>query len=259
MTPLEQFNLDRIRRAESYKKDIDFYNLSQTWLRESMQKQYVYNFDWLGRPIIQYPQDMVAIQEVIWRTKPDLIIETGIAHGGSLALSASILALLDMSEAIQRGGNWNPQESSRLVVGVDIDIRPHNRELIESHPMSSRIKMIEGSSISSEIIDKVELISKNFNKVMVILDSNHTHDHVFAELNAYAPLVTIDNYCLVLDTFVDDMPPNFFLDRPWDVGNNPKTAVKQYLHSNPSFIIDRGIQDCLQITVAPEGYLRRIS
>jgi cephalosporin hydroxylase len=258
MTPLEQFKLDRISRVESYKKDIDFYNLSQIWLRESMQKQYVYNFDWLGRPIIQYPQDMVAIQEVIWRTKPDLIIETGIAHGGSLILSASILALLDMSEAIQRGGSWSPQQSRRLVVGVDIDIRPHNRELIESHPMSSRIKMIEGSSISSETIEQIKLISKNFNKIMVILDSNHTHDHVLAELTAYAPLVTKDNYCVVLDTFVDDMPPKFFQDRPWDVGDNPKTAVKQYLHSNPSFIIDTNIQDYLQITVAPEGYLRRL-
>lgn len=258
MTPLEQFKLDRISRVESYKKDIDFYNLSQIWLRESMQKQYVYNFDWLGRPIIQYPQDMVAIQEVIWRTKPDLIIETGIAHGGSLILSASILALLDMSEAIQKGGSWSPQQSRRLVVGVDIDIRPHNRELIESHPMSSRIKMIEGSSISSETIEQIKLISKNFNKIMVILDSNHTHDHVLAELTAYAPLVTKDNYCVVLDTFVDDMPPKFFQDRPWDVGDNPKTAVKQYLHSNPSFIVDTNIQDYLQITVAPEGYLRRL-
>jgi cephalosporin hydroxylase len=201
---------------------------------------------------------MVAIQEVIWRTKPDLIIETGIAHGGSLILSASILALLDMSEAIQKGGSWSPQQSRRLVVGVDIDIRPHNRELIESHPMSSRIKMIEGSSISSETIEQIKLISKNFNKIMVILDSNHTHDHVLAELTAYAPLVTKDNYCVVLDTFVDDMPPKFFQDRPWDVGDNPKTAVKQYLHSNPSFIVDTNIQDYLQITVAPEGYLRRL-
>ena len=246
------------RRIEDFGKDADFQNLSQVWLRESMRRQYVYNFSWLGRPIIQYPGDMVSVQELIWAVRPDLIIETGIAHGGSLILSASMLAMLDMCDAIETGATIDPRVSGRKVLGIDIDIRKHNRDAIEAHPMASRIEMIEGSSIAPGIVERVAGIAGKFRNVMVFLDSMHTHAHVMAELEAYAPLTSVNSYCVVFDTFVEDMPAGFFNDRPWDVGNNPKTAVRQWIKSNPSFEIDRSIQHKLMITVAPDGFLKRI-
>ena len=246
------------RRIEDFGKDADFQNLSQVWLRESMRRQYVYNFSWLGRPIIQYPGDMVSVQELIWAVRPDLIIETGIAHGGSLILSASMLAMLDMCDAIETGATIDPRVSGRKVLGIDIDIRKHNRDAIEAHPMASRIEMIEGSSIAPGIVERVAGIAGKFRNVMVFLDSMHTHAHVMAELEAYAPLTSVNSYCVVFDTFVEDMPAGFFDDRPWDVGNNPKTAVTQWIKSNPSFEIDRSIQHKLMITVAPDGFLKRI-
>ena len=218
---------------------------------------YVYNFDWLGRAIIQYPQDMWAVQDLIWRVRPDLVIETGIAHGGSLILSASMLAMLDMCDAIEAGTVLNPSKSRRKVLGLDIDIRAHNRAAIEQHPMGSRIQMIQGSSIAPEVVRQVHALAQQHSRVMVFLDSMHTHDHVLAELNAYAPLVSRGSYCVVFDTFVDDMPPHFFADRPWDVGNNPKTAMREYLTQNPNFEVDEDMAAKLLITVAPGGYLRR--
>jgi len=199
------------------------------------------------------------MHELIWEVKPDLIIETGIAHGGSLIFSASMLALLDMCEAIESGTPLNPKESKRKVIGIDIDIRAHNREAIEGHPMVSRIQMIQGSSIAPEIIDQVQTIAKDYQRVLVCLDSNHTHEHVLAELEAYAPLASIDSYCVVFDTIIEDMPEEMFPDRPWGPGNNPKTAVWEYLKSHPEFEIDKAIQHKLLITVAPNGYLKRIS
>jgi cephalosporin hydroxylase len=171
----------------------------------SMNAKYSYNFTSLGRPVIQYPQDMVAVQELIWKVKPDLIIETGIAHGGSLIMSASMLALLDMCEAIESGTVLDPKNSKRKVLGLDIDIRQHNREAIEAHPMSSRIQMIQGSSIAPEVVEQVKSVAKNYKRVLVSLDSNHTHDHVLAELEAYAPLTSVGSYCVVFDTIVEDM------------------------------------------------------
>jgi cephalosporin hydroxylase len=224
----------------------------------SMNAKYSYNFTSLGRPVIQYPQDMVAVQELIWKIKPDLIIETGIAHGGSLIMSASMLALLDICEAIESGTVLDPKKSKRKVLGLDIDIRQHNREAIESHPMSSRIHMIQGSSIAPEVIGQVKSIAKNYQRVLVCLDSNHTHDHVLAELEAYAPLTSLGSYCVVFDTIIEDMPKSIFLDRPWGQGNNPKTAVREYLKIHSEFEIDKQIQNKLLITVAPEGYLKRI-
>lgn len=258
MNPIEKFDLEKRQRVASYAQDAQFRTLSQDWLQASMQRQYVYNFDWLGRPIIQYPQDMVAMQELIWSVQPDLIIETGIAHGGSLVLSASMLALLDMSEAIASGITLNPAVSKRKVLGIDIDIRAHNRAAIESHPMASRIQMIQGSSIAADTIAQVKSLAQDYEHVLVCLDSMHTHDHVLAELNAYAPLVSVDSYCVVFDTFVEDMPPRFFADRPWDVGNNPKTAVQAFLRDHPEFAIDTGIEQQLMVTVAPSGFLRRV-
>ena len=243
MNPIEQFKQETSKRIQSYADDVELKTLANTWVEKSMQKKYVYNFSWLGRPIIQYPEDIMALQEIIWQVKPDLIIETGIAHGGSLIFSASMLHLLC---------------GDGEVVGIDIDIREHNRKEIEVHPLSQRITMIEGSSISSEMEEKVRQICQNKKNIMVILDSNHTHDHVMKELEIYSKFVSKDSYLIVLDTFVEDMPPGFFEDRPWDVGNNPKTAVWEFIKSNTSFKIDTSIHHKLLITVAPDGYLKRV-
>lgn len=212
----------------------------------------------MGRPIIQYPQDMVAMQELIWSIKPDLIIETGIAHGGSLIFSASMLAQLDMCDAIEAGISFNPKVSRRKVLGLDIDIRVHNRAAVEAHPMASRIQMIQGSSIAPEVIGKVGEIASGYDRILVCLDSNHTHEHVLAELEAYAPLTSVGSYCVVFDTIVEDLPVEMFSDRPWGPGDNPKTAVWKYLKTHPEFEIDKQIEYKLLITVAPDGYLKRV-
>lgn len=224
----------------------------------STTPKYSYNFAWLGRPIIQYPQDIVAMQELIWLIRPDLIIETGIAHGGSLIFSASMLAQLDMCDAIEAGVSFNPQESRRKVLGIDIDIRAHNLAAIQAHPMASRIQMIQGSSIAPELIKQVRQIASDYKRILVCLDSNHTHEHVLAELEAYASLASVGSYCVVFDTIIEDMPADMFPDRPWGPGNNPKTAVREYLKTNPDFEIDKQIDHKLLISVAPDGYLKRV-
>lgn len=232
---------------------------ADAFMKASNIPKYSYNFNWLGRPIIQYPQDITAMQEIIWQVKPDLIIETGIAHGGSLIMSASMLALLDMADAIEAGKEAiNPGLSKRKVLGIDIDIRTLNRAAIEAHPMFSRVQMIEGSSIASGVIAQVHEIASRYTRILVCLDSMHAHDHVLAELNAYAPLASPGSYCVVFDTVIEDMPDNMFPDRPWGKGNNPKTAVHEYLKTHPEFEIDKTIQHKLLITVAPDGYLRRV-
>jgi cephalosporin hydroxylase len=239
--------------------DKSLLNARDAFFNESFAHKYPYNFEFLGRPIIQYPQDMVAMQELIWEVKPDLIIETGIAHGGSLIMSASMLALLDMCEAIDLGNVLDPKKSKRKVLGLDIDIRQHNREAIEAHPMSWRIQMIQGSSIAPEVIEQVKAVAKNYQRVLVCLDSNHTHEHVLAELEAYAPLTSVGSYCVVFDTIVEDMPKAMFPDRPWGPGDNPKTAVWDYLRTHSEFEIDKSLDKKLLISVAPDGYLKRIS
>ena len=198
------------------------------------------------------------MQELIWSTRPDLIIETGIAHGGSLIFSASMLAMLDLCDAIESGSKMDPAQSRRKVLGLDIEIRPHNRAAIEAHPMASRIQMIQGSSIAPDVVEQVRQVAQGYQRVLVCLDSNHTHDHVLAELHAYAPLTSVGSYCVVFDTIVEDMPADMFPDRPWGPGDNPKTAVWEYLKSHPDFEIDKGIQHKLMITVAPDGYLKRV-
>jgi cephalosporin hydroxylase len=253
------FKLQVDERIKSHQANQSLISSSNNFLLESVFVRYSYNFSALGRPIIQYPQDMVAVEELIWNIRPDLIIETGIAHGGSLVLSASMLALLDISDAIKEGKMLDPSNSKRKVLGVDIDIRQHNREAIEAHPMSSRIQMIQGSSIAPEIFEQVRAIAGEYDRVMVCLDSNHTHDHVLAELELYAPLTSAGSYCIVFDTIVEDLPAEMFDDRPWGPGNNPKTAVWEYLKNHPEFEIDTMIHDKLLITVAPDGYLKRIS
>lgn len=238
--------------------DAEFRRLGESWMRESIAARYSYGFSWLGRPIIQYPQDMVAMQELVWRVRPDLIVETGIAHGGSLVMSASLLAMLDVCDAIEAGRSIDPRHSSRAVLGVDIDIRAHNRSAIEAHPMSSRIHMIEGSSVDAAIFARVREFTQGYRRVLVCLDSNHTHEHVLAELRAYAPLASVGSYCVVFDTVVELVPKSMYPDRPWGPGDNPMTAVHEYLRENGDFEIDRAIHDQLMLTVAPDGYLRRV-
>ncbi len=218
------------------------------FMEASIVPKYSYNFEWLGRPIIQYPQDIVAMQEIIWNVQPDLIIETGIAHGGSLIFSA---AMLELNAAC--GGN--PDAS---VLGIDIDIRSHNRDAIEAHPMFKRIDMLEGSSVDVEIVDQVKSAADGRNSVLVCLDSNHTHDHVLAELEVYAPLTTVGSYCVVFDTIIEDLPEGSFPERSWDRGANPKTAVHAWLKNHPEFEIDKSVDERLLISVAPDGYLKRV-
>jgi len=217
------------------------HHMATDFLRETAPYHYTYHFSWLGLPIIQMPQDILSIQEILWQVQPDLVIETGIAHGGSLILSASILELI--------GGNG-------LVVGVDIEVRPHNRDAIENHPLAKRIRIVEGSSIDATIVEKVKAFAANSKRVMVMLDSSHAHDHVLAELKLYSPLVTRGSYLIVFDTAIEDMPADLYPSRPWGKGNNPKTAVWEFLKTNDRFVIDKEIENKLLITVAPDGYLK---
>lgn len=241
MTPREAFRADCEAEITAQGGDAELRELSRRWVDAASARKYSYHFEWMGRPFIQYPQDMIAMQEILWQVRPDLVIETGIAHGGSLVYYASILELLGHGE----------------VLGIDIDIRPHNRQAIEAHPMFRRIRLIEGSSIADPVVQQVKDAAAG-KRVLVVLDSNHTHEHVLAELTHYAPLVAVGSYCAVLDTVVEDLPAGAFPDRPWGRGNNPKTAVKTYLQSHPEFAIDERIEHKLLITAAPDGYLRRL-
>jgi cephalosporin hydroxylase len=246
MHQYHDFKNECAKEIEVQGSSLPLQSINNQWFQLANTHKYSYHFEWLGRPIIQYPQDIVAMQELIWKVQPDLIIETGIAHGGSLIFSASMLELNAIC-----GGCQDAE-----VLGLDIDIRAHNREAIEAHPMFKRISMIQGSSIDPEIIDQVKEKAKGKQKILVCLDSNHTHDHVFAELEAYAPLTSVGSYCVVFDTVIQDMPADMFHDRPWSVGNNPKTAVWEYLKTTDRFVIDKQIESKLLITVAPDGYLK---
>ena len=244
MDPVEQFLQEKKDNISALGTDKVLKNLGLQFLVETAPKKYSYNFSWMGRPIIAYPQDMVAMQEIIWEVKPDLIIETGVAHGGSIVYYASILELIGLDG---------------LVVGIDIDIRKHNRDLIEAHPMMKRIQLIEGSSLSEEVVNQVKQLTVKKKKVLVCLDSNHTHKHVLEELKLYAPLTTVGSYCVVFDTVVEDMPSDWDWGvRPWGVGNNPKTAVFEYLKTHDEFVIDKAVDSKLLISVAPDGYLKRV-
>ena len=240
---IKQFFAEREEAVGEMAKDVKFREQSRAWFESSIRHRYSYNFTWMGRPIIQYPQDIVAMQELIWETRPDIIVETGVAHGGSLILYASLLQMLG--------------ENGR-VLGIDIDIREHNRQAIESHPMGRHIDLLEGSSVSDEILREVRDYIKDKNRVSVILDSNHTHDHVLQELELYSPLVSPGCYLVVFDTIVEDLPADTSTNRPWQPGNNPKTAVHQFLRNNESFEIDYKIQNKLMLTVAPDGFLRKV-
>lgn len=240
MDPIELFQVEKEKNIAKLGQDESLTNIGLEFINETAPYNYSYNFSWMGRPIIQFPQDMVAMQELIWEVKPDLIIETGIAHGGSLVYYASLLELI---------GNGR-------VLGIDIDIREHNRKAIEQHPMFKRIDMIQGSSIDPGVVKEVEKAVQGQETVLVTLDSNHTHEHVLKELQVYAPFVTKGSYCVVFDTIIEDMPKDSFPDRLWKKGDNPKTAVHEYLNSTDRFVIDESIHNKLLITVAPDGYLK---
>lgn len=256
MNALKLFELEVQGRIADLAKDQDLQRLSRSWVEEALRCKYPYNFSWLGRPVIQLPPDLVALQELIWSTKPDLILETGIAHGGSLIFSASLLTLIDCCEAIEQGRTLDPTQTRRRVLGVDIDIRVHNREAIQAHPLSDRIDMIQGSSIAEDVIEKVRAYARNFKRVLVCLDSNHTYGHVLAELLAYAPLTSKDSYCIVFDTVVEDMPESLFSDRPWGPQNSPGQAVRDFLRGTDRFVIDADVHNKLLITCAPRGFLK---
>jgi cephalosporin hydroxylase len=246
--PLEQYNFDILKRASAYGKNSKLQKVQRDFHDELVKAKYSYNFFWLGVPIIQEPQGIQAMQEIIWKVKPDLIIETGIAWGGSLIFSASMLAILEACGEIDKGD----------VVGIDIDIRDHNKKAILAHPLSEKITMIEGSSIDEEIVKNVIKLARGKKRVLVCLDSNHTHDHVLAELKAYAPLVSIGSYCIVEDTGIEDSPVETTSNRPWGKGSNPKTAVWEFLKGNKDFKIDKTIESKLVLTGFPDGYLKRI-
>ncbi len=256
MNQLELFQHEVAKNIEGLGADDSLWEKSLEWMHHSGLHKYTYNFEWLGRPIIQYPQDMVALQEIVWRTRPDLIIETGVAHGGSLMLSASLLALLDRSDELQ--GHGRSHEPARKVLGIDIEIRPHNRSAIHAHPFSPYIQLIEGSSVSKSIVEQVAQIASGYSTILVCLDSDHTFDHVYQELLAYAPLVTSQSYCIVYDTVVEYMRPEFRTHRAWGPGNSPLTAVEKFLFDNPSWQVDRAVDQKLQITVARSGFLKRL-
>lgn len=235
-----------------------FDSTSKEWLLQSLALKYSYNYQWAERPIIQYPQDIVQMQELIWEIKPDLIIETGIAHGGSLTLSASILALLELAEATEKGKVLDTLNPKRKVLGIDIDIRDHNRKAIEQHPFANRIDMIQGSSIEASVVQQVHNYASDFERILVVLDSNHTRDHVLQELNHYASLVSINSYCIVFDTIVSEMPDELTQDRPWSTNNNPLQAVEEFLSTTEEFKVDKAIDNKLKVSAAKSGYLKRV-
>ena len=240
---IQEFVNERNERVSKYPENKSLLNAAKEFNEQSNRAQYSYNFSWMGRPIIQYPQDMIAMQELIWDIKPDLIIETGIAHGGSLIFYASILELIGNGE----------------ILGIDIDIREHNKIEIEKHSMYKRIKMIQGSSIDPAIVEQIKEIADTKKTVLVVLDSNHTHEHVLAELEHYAQFVSVNSYMVVFDTIVEDLSEGYFVhERPWKIGDNPKTAVWNFLESNKNFEINKAIDNKLLISVAPQGYLKRI-
>lgn len=241
--PVKKFKKEEEQNIARMASDFKLQKVSKELMKRSQGHHYSYHFRWFGRPIIQWPQDIVAMQEIIWSVKPDLIIEAGIAHGGSLIFYASMLELLGRGK----------------VVGVDIEIRPHNKKAIYAHPMHKRITLIEGSSIDNGVISKVAKIAKKYKKVLVTLDSMHTHDHVLKELHAYSRFVSKGSYLVIFDTAIEDFPKGYFRDRPWDKGNNPKTAVAGFLLSNKNFIVDQTIDQKLLLTTNPGGYLKRIA
>lgn len=242
MSDADQFSRERKEAIQNLANDNELRRLSLQWMIAADRHKYSYNFLWLGRPIIKLPADVVVLQELIWQTRPDLIIETGIAHGGSLVLSASVLELIGHGE----------------VLGIDIDIRSHNRVAIESHKLSRRIHLIEGSSTDSKVVEKVADLAQDKSRVMVVLDSLHSHNHVLDELRIYSQFVSVGSYLILPDTFIEYFPKGHYANRPWDVGDNPMTAMRQFLSETDQFEIDQAISNKALISEAVDGYLLRV-
>jgi cephalosporin hydroxylase len=217
--------------------------------------KYAYNFDWLGRPVIQLPQDIVMMQDILWKVKPDLIIETGVARGGSLIFYSSILHLIDIAE--QKMGNESRVDSA--VWGIDIKIHDENKDAICGHPFADKIELFEQSSTDKSLVEKIHAQSQKFNKILVVLDSDHTAAHVLEELEAYAPLVSVGSYCVVFDATIEDFPEEHFADRDWGPGNSPRTAANTFLETNSNFSVDSDLDCKLLVTAAAGGFLRRNS
>ena len=244
MDKVKQFYNERKNDIEKMGMDVDLRKKSLEWMLHADKYKYTYNYSWMGRPIIKYPNDMLIQQELMWRLKPDLIIETGIAHGGSIIFSASMQKMMEIDGE---------------VVGIDIDIRPHNRKLIEEHPMYKNITMFEGGSTDQNIIKKIEEHVTGKKTVMVILDSLHSHEHVYLELQLYSKFVTLGSYCILPDTFIEFFPKGYYSrNRPWDVGDNPYTAMKQFLNETDEFEVDKSLSNKAMITELIDGYLKRI-
>ncbi|MAI66137.1 MAG: cephalosporin hydroxylase [Alteromonas sp.] len=240
---IKEFNQAVEKNIEQLGQSKEMQDLGVEFLRKTAEFSYSYNFTWMGVPVIQFPQDLIAMQELIWRIKPDVIVETGVARGGSIIFYASMMEMMGIDNG--------------QVIGIDIDIREHNREVIQKHPMYKRIQLIEGSSVDSNVVEQVKSLISNKKNVMICLDSMHTEEHVLQELHNYSDFVTNGSYLVVFDTSIDDMPEDFFEDRPWGHNDNPKTAIDKFLQNNRDFEIDRAVCNKLLVTVARAGFLKR--
>lgn len=249
---LKRFYKERETRIKKQFRDEKFQKLSNSWTKYSLKNGYIYNFSWLGIPIIKYPSDLITIQEIIFEVKPDLIIETGVAHGGSLAFYASIQKIYN---------------SKARTLGIEIDFRKHNKKNCKKIYKQLDINVIEGSSISNETIKKIKKYLKGKKKIMVILDSDHSSTHVLEELNIYSKIVSKGSFLICTDTIVDFMPKGFFLTdwqkkraphRNFDKGTGPYIAVKKFLKNNKNFKIDKNLHAKSTITENPFGFLKKI-
>ncbi|MFN2529439.1 MAG: cephalosporin hydroxylase family protein [Candidatus Baltobacteraceae bacterium] len=220
--------------------DTQFGDAARVFLEKTFEYGYYRNFTWLGRPVIQYPQDVVALQELIWSYKPTLVVETGVAHGGALILYASIMELI--------GGKGE-------VLGIEIEYREHNKAAIAEHPLARRIEVIEGSSIAPEVLASVRKRAAAHERIMVVLDSYHTHEHVLEELKLYSPLVRKGGPLIVFGTSVATLGASADIHRPWNQERNPKSALDEFLKQNGRFTVNRELNDKLLLTDAPDGYL----
>ena len=241
---IKEFDIKVKKNLNKMNRDKKLFKKSLNWMIHADKYKYTYNFQWAGIPVIKFPNDLVALQEIISKVKPDVIIETGVAHGGSVVFSASMLQLYS--------------SKSSFVVGIDIDIRKHNLTRLKKNKFYNRLKLIEGSSTAPEVIHKVKKLIKGKKKIMVFLDSNHTYQHVKDEINIYKDLVTKNSYLVVEDTFSEYFPKGYYSNRPWDVGNNPMIALKEFLQQNKNFVVDKEICSKLQITETFDGYLKKI-
>ena len=253
MSDIDAFQRECEANIDAMGRDRELASLSRDWIAGSARHKYVYNWRWCGLPIIQLPPDVLVTQELVWDIRPDVIVETGVARGGSLTFSASLLAMLDAAEATGR----TPATTPRRVIGIDIEIRSHNRRAIEAHPFAAMIQLVEGSSVDPVLVADVRNRIRTGDRVLVILDSNHTHDHVLAELESYAGLVTPGSYCIVQDTGIEDAAPGSFPGRSWGPGNSPKSAIAAWLPRHPEFVVDHRIDHKLLLSSSPGGYLRR--